>query len=139
MHSHISAVFAIPKKTQTKHMYVIFHRFWPPAGGGVQRTMFFDSENTLGTKWPQEPPKGPQGSPRPQKSLPQRRFSSILCRLLASFFWICSSASLAASQESQDQNKKKFTIVAPSFQSIRVHLSQAEYPEPPNTVEQQNR
>ena len=32
-------------------------------------------------------------------------------------------------------NKKKFTIVAPSFQSIRVHLSQAEYPEPPNTIE----
>ena len=115
---------------------MIFYRFWGPPGNpqGVQRTMFSGSENTLGTKWPQEPPKGPPRIPKASKISPKRRFSSI-------FVW-CSDVichvifardSLAAFQASQDQTK--IAIVAPSFQSIRLHISQAEYPEPPNTFE----
>ena len=101
---------------------------------GVQRTMFSGSENTLGTKWPQEPPKGPPRLPKAPKITRKHRFSSI-------FVWcsdvichiILARDSLAAFQASQD--KTKIAIVAPSFHSIRLHISQGEYPNPPSTCE----
>ena len=87
--------------------------------------MFSGSENTLGTKWPQEPPKGPPRLPKAQKITRKHRFSSI-------FVWcsdvichiILARDSLAAFQSSQD--KTKIAIVAPSFHSIRLHISQGE-------------
>ena len=96
--------------------------------------MFSGSENTLGTKWPQEPPKGPPRLPKAPKITRKHRFSSIcvwcsdvICHI------ILARDSLAAFQASQD--KTKIAIVAPSFHSIRLHISQGEYPNPPSTCE----
>ena len=52
---------------------------------GVQRTMFSGSENTLGTKWLQEPPKGPPRLPKAPKITRKHRFSSIFACVLTSF------------------------------------------------------
>jgi hypothetical protein len=86
-------------------------------------------------------PRAAQGPPRVPKTPKITPTTTIFFDFVSSFgiiFLDLFEHFLAASQESQDQNKNKFTIVAPSFQSIRVHLSQAEYPEPPNTVEKEN-
>ena len=99
--------------------------------------MFSGSENTLGTKWPQEPPKGPPRLPKAPKIIRKHRFSSI-------FVWcsdvichiILARDSLAAFQASQD--KTKIAIVAPSFHSIRLHISQGEYPNPPSTCKRKH-
>ena len=88
----------------------------------------------LGPNGPNEPPKGPPRVPKASKITPKRRFSSI-------FVW-CSDVichvifardSLAAFQASQD--KTQIAIVAPSFHSIQLHISQGEYPNPPSTCE----
>ena len=87
----------------------------------------------LGPNGPKNHPKAPQGS----KITRKHRFSSI-------FVWcsdvichiILARDSLAAFQASQD--KTKIAIVAPSFHSIRLHISQGEYPHPPSTCERKN-
>ena len=78
----------------------------------------------------QGPPKGPQGP----KNHPETSIffdfvwcSDVICHV------IFARDSLAAFQASQDQTK--IEIVAPSFQSIRLHISQAEYPERSNTFD----
>ena len=97
-----------------------------PHFAGRVRTMFSGSENTLGTKWPQEPP---QGLNHPETSI---FFNSVWCSDVICHI-ILARDSLAAFQASQDKTKN--AIVAPSFHSIRLHISQGEYPNPPSTCE----
>ena len=63
-----------------------FYRFWGPPGEptGVQRTMFSGSENTLGTKWPQGPPKGLPRVPKALKINRKHALSSNLYGVLTS-------------------------------------------------------
>ena len=86
-------------------------------------------------------PNGPKNHPRGPPRVPQDPTSHPETSTFFHFGWcsddICHAIfdrdSLAAFQASQDQTQ--IVIVAPSFQSIRLHISQAEYPEPPNTFE----
>ena len=86
----------------------------------------------LGPNGPKNHPKAPQGSPRLQKSPGNIDFLRFLCGVLTSFvilFWH------AIPWQRSKHHKTKVAIVAPSFQSIRLHISQAEYLEPPDTFE----
>ena len=85
-------------------------------------------------------PNGPKNLPRAPKG-PQGPKNHPETSIFFNFGWcsddIChvifARDSLAAFQASQDQTK--IEIVAPSFQSIRLHISQAEYPERSNTFD----
>ena len=82
-------------------------------------------------------PRTTQGRPKGPQGLKNHCATSIFSDCVWCSDVIChvifARDSLAAFQASQDQTK--IAIVAPSFQSIRLHISQAEYPEPPNTFE----
>ena len=90
-------------------------RFSAPAGStqGVQRTMVFHSAITLGTKWPQEPPKSPQRDPKAWTSGREHRLSLSVRRVLVPFVWgNVSRASMAGSRDS-NHNSDPMTSAYP--------------------------
>ena len=90
----------------------------------------------LGPNGSKNHPKAPQGSPRLQKSPGNIDFLRFLPGVLTSFDFrtrlpcavFCTHLSCYFST-----HHTKNAIVAPSFHSIRLHISQGDYPNPPST------
>ena len=107
-----------------------------PTGGPTNHVFQFrkHSWDQMAPRTSQGPPKGPQGPKNHPETSIFFNFgwcSDDICHV------IFARDSLAAFQASQDQTK--IEIVAPSFQSIRLHISQAEYPERSNTFDKKTR